>query len=180
MSLASAFVGIRATKIRPSPDDCLSLRRRRFVRSAESGGDQGSTTSSPLDRPLLAVVDAAALTGFAAVGKASHTGPNDAIEVSAVLQTAFPFLLAWFATSPLTGVYKETDKNQNLALTTMKQVVIGWVVAVPLGCALRGVIKGYVPPTSFIVVTLIATLVILTLSRLLFSIIDDFFVEMVN
>ena len=180
MSSTRAFAGIRsARRSCPLCDGSLTLRQP-SVRFAESGEDQGLSSSTPLDRPLLALVDAAALTGFAAVGKASHSGPNGAIELSAVLQTAFPFLLAWFATSPLTRVYKETDKSQNLALATVKQVLLGWVVAIPLGCALRGLIKGYVPPTSFIVVTLIATLVILTLSRLLFAIAEDFFVEMVN
>lgn len=137
--------------------------------------------ASPLDRPLLAVVDAASLVGFAAVGKASHSGPNGSLDMAAVLQTALPFLAAWFVTSPLTGVYKETDdKNKNLALSTAQQVLVGWAVAIPLGCALRGVIKGYVPPTSFVIVTLIATLIILSVSRIVFALLEDFFVELVN
>ena len=177
-----AFVGIGATTRRGSISSQGSPELRQpSVRFAESGEDQGlSSVSSPFDRPLLALADAAALTGFAAVGKASHSGPNGAIELSAVLQTALPFLISWFATSPLTEVYKESERSENLALATVKQLVLGWAVAIPLGCVLRGFIKGYVPPTSFIVVTLIATLVILTVSRILFAIAEDFFVEMVN
>jgi hypothetical protein len=59
------------------------------------------------------------------------------------------------------------------------KVVKGWAIAVPLGIALRGVIKGYMPPTPFIVVTLISTLVILFCVRLLFVILEDIFVEVV-
>ena len=43
-----------------------------------------------------------------------------------------------------------------------------------------GVIKGYVPPVSFAVVTMIATLVIVGGARVLFAFAEDFFVEMVN
>ena len=88
-------------------------------------------------------------------------------------------MVAWLATSPLTGVYRETDKDQSLVQATVQQVVLGWIVAIPLGCVFRGLIKGYVPPTSFVIVTLIATLVILSLSRLLFAFVEDFFVEFV-
>ena len=56
----------------------------------------------------------------------------------------------------------------------------GWIVAIPIGIALRGVIKGYVPPVSFAVVTMIATLVIVGGARVLFAFAEDFFVEMVN
>lgn len=137
-----------------------------------------SSLATPLHRPVLALVDAAALTGFAAVGKASH-GADGALDVLAVLSTALPFLLAWFATSPLTGVYQDTDKSRSLVTANARQVVPGWAVAVPLGCLLRGVLKGYVPPVSFVVVTLIATLVILVLARISFAVVEDFFVEFV-
>lgn len=151
----------------------------------DSGGEgflMTTTTATPLDRPLLAAVDAAALLGFAAVGKASHSTTDGSLDVFAVLSVALPFLLAWFATSPLTGVYQPTPKtlDSNLAVTTVRQVAPGWAVAIPLGCVLRGLIKGYVPPTAFVIVTLIATLVILTLARLAFAFVEDFFVELVN
>ena len=54
------------------------------------------------------------------------------------------------------------------------------MVAIPLGIVLRGVIKGYVPPVPFMVVTLISTLVILAGVRVVFSVAEDFFVELVN
>jgi hypothetical protein len=145
--------------------------------------------TTPLDRPVLALVDTAALVGFAAVGKASHNS-DGTIQVAAVLQTALPFLAAWFMTSPFTSVYNNnnnkttkdggSDDSNNLVITTIQQVVKGWIVAIPLGCALRGILKGYLPPTSFVIVTLIATLIILSMARILFTVVEDVFVELVN
>jgi len=52
------------------------------------------------------------------------------------------------------------------------------VIAVPLGCALRGIIKGYVPPVPFVIVTLIATLVILSIGRSAYTALSELYVEM--
>jgi len=142
-----------------------------------SAGDVKFCT--PLDRPLLAMVDSIGLVGFAAIGKSSHSD-DGSVDLIAVLVTALPFLTAWLATSPLTGVYSPDDRENNVLLSTAIKVGKGWILAIPLGIALRGVIKGYVPPVPFIIVTLISTLVILAGARILFSVAEDFFVELVN
>eukprot|EP00565_Helicotheca_tamesis_P001737 CAMPEP_0185739412 /NCGR_PEP_ID=MMETSP1171-20130828/35405_1 /TAXON_ID=374046 /ORGANISM="Helicotheca tamensis, Strain CCMP826" /LENGTH=88 /DNA_ID=CAMNT_0028410975 /DNA_START=370 /DNA_END=633 /DNA_ORIENTATION=+ len=61
--------------------------------------------SSPLDRPVLSLIDAASIFIFAAVGKASHSA-DGSLDFAAVLLTALPFLLSWFVVSPLVGCYK--------------------------------------------------------------------------
>ncbi|CAB9496677.1 Protein of unknown function (DUF3054) [Seminavis robusta] len=134
------------------------------------------TLSSPLNDPALATLDVVALLGFAAIGKASHA-PDGSIDLGAVLVTAFPFLTAWLATSPLTGIYSDldfgnTDNNNkgDVAKGALIQTAKGWALAIPLGCALRGVIKGYVPPLPFVIVTLVATLVILGTVRALYAV----------
>ena len=91
-----------------------STTRNAALSSEDTGGSQqpqqeDSSSSSPLDRPVLAALDAAALTTFAAVGKASHSAADGSLDIVAVAVTAAPFLLAWFATSPLTGVYNKQD-----------------------------------------------------------------------
>ena len=136
---------------------------------------------TPIDRPLLAVIDTISLIVFAAIGKSSHSANGD-LDIFAVMLTAFPFVTAWLSTSPLTQVYSpdDTSDESNIIASTGMKVVKGWAVAVPLGIALRGAIKGYVPPTPFIIVTLISTLVILVGVRVLFAIAEDVFVEMVN
>ena len=147
--------------------------------SSSSSGLQ--TFYTPLNRPLLAIIDTISLIVFAAIGKSSH-GANGDLDIFAVLLTAFPFVTAWLSTSPLTGVYSpdDTSDESNVIVSTGLKVVKGWAVAVPLGIVLRGVIKGYIPPTPFIIVTLISTLVILVGARVLFAVAEDVFVEMVN
>jgi Protein of unknown function (DUF3054) len=127
-----------------------------------------------LDRPLLAILDLVALLVFAAIGKASHAagdGTSLVQEASAVALTALPFILSWFATSFVTGVYQtiEKDDDDNWLTSSWKQTAKGWIVAVPLGCVGRGLIKGYVPPVPFVIVTMIATLVILGLTRMAYN-----------
>lgn len=124
--------------------------------------------ATPLDKPAKAAVDGVALITFAAIGKSSHA-PDGSIDVAATLAVAAPFLLSWFATSPLTTVYEEVSGLSSVALQTAR----GWIVAIPLGIALRGFLKGYVPPTSFIVVTMVATLVILALARVVFTLVEE-------
>mmetsp|Transcript_2029 Transcript_2029/g.4595 ORF Transcript_2029/g.4595 Transcript_2029/m.4595 type:complete len:234 (-) Transcript_2029:350-1051(-) len=139
------------------------------------------TVYTPLERPVLAVIDTLALIVFAAVGKSSHS-PDGSLDVAAVMVTAFPFIASWIVTSPLTGVYSPDERGEevNLVRSTVVKVGKGWALAVPLGIVLRGVIKGYIPPVSFMVVTLISTLVILGGARILFSVAEDFFVEFVS
>lgn len=132
-----------------------------------------SLSSSPFNRPLLTALDVASLTAFAVVGKASHA-PDGSVDAAAVALTAAPFVVAWLGTSPWTGVYQSLGLNENdnlrqVAVAALVQTVQGWALAVPLGCVLRGVIKGYVPPVPFVMVTLVATLVILGGTRTLYA-----------
>ena len=134
-------------------------------------------SSSLLDKPILAAIDFASLVIFAGVGKASHSA-DGSLDIQGVFTTAFPFLAAWFATSPLTGVYRNTnsgdgDNDGGGILEAGKLAAKGWIVAIPLGCVLRGVIKGYVPPLPFVIVTMIVTLVILGGTRMIYSLVED-------
>lgn len=158
-----------------------SLRMTLSEEESSGTSSSNSLVSSPLDRPLLAGLDLVSLTAFAAIGKASHA-PDGSLDLAAVAVTAAPFVAAWFATAPLTGVYQRLDddtqkpnsKNvEDVALASAVQTAKGWALAVPLGCALRGVIKGYVPPLPFVIVTLIATLVILGGTRALYAVAED-------
>ena len=141
---------------------------------SQEDSDTGSSMSTPLSEPALAALDIVALIGFAAVGKASHA-PDGSVDIAAVLVTGFPFVFSWLLTSPLTGVYQDLQLTKSSASTVdiardaLVQTAKGWALAVPLGCALRGIIKGYVPPVPFVVVTLIATLVILGGVRVIYA-----------
>ena len=148
--------------------------KKRTIQMSLSSNDDG-ISSSPLDRPVLSLMDTAAILTFAAVGKASHTA-DGSIDVFAVLVTAFPFLVSWFLVSPLLGCFtpSATADLKQAVLTTGK----GWIVAVPLGCVLRGLIKGYIPPLPFVIVTMIATLVILSIGRAAYTALAELYVEM--
>ena len=163
----------------------LSLTKNTDTTTTTQTSKSSSSWSTPLDRPVLAGVDLLSILIFASVGKASHAA-NGELDPLSILGTAAPFVISWFLTSPLSGVYDPRAKNcpsssdQNVVVSELQTTAKGWILSVPLGIVLRGVIKGYVPPIPFIIVTLIATLVILTGSRVLFSVVEDFFVEMVN
>mmetsp|Transcript_1891 Transcript_1891/g.5002 ORF Transcript_1891/g.5002 Transcript_1891/m.5002 type:complete len:167 (-) Transcript_1891:514-1014(-) len=132
--------------------------------------------SSPLDRPVLSAIDAASLLVFAGIGKASHSAVDGSIDPLAVLATAFPFLLSWFLVAPLVGSYKPGATRD--VSSAAVQSARAWIIAVPLGCVLRGVIKGYVPPLPFVLVTMISTLVILSAGRVGYTVLSELYVEM--
>ena len=132
--------------------------------------------SSPLDRPILSAIDATALFIFAGIGKASHSAVDGSLDVFAVLVTAFPFLVSWFLIAPLVGSY--TPEATRDVKSAVIQTAKGWALAVPMGCLLRGVIKGYVPPIPFVIVTLISTLVILSAGRAGYTFLTELYVEM--
>jgi hypothetical protein len=78
------------------------------------------------------ISDAVALLVFVAIGTANHGNDLTFLEVGA---TAAPLLVAWFAMSLATRLYREdTDGWRRLALT--------WVVAVPVAVLLRSVLRG--------------------------------------
>ena len=170
-----ALTSRKSARPRASPS---ALRAADGDGSGSNPAEIDGRTYNPLDRPLLAAVDAAALVVFAAIGKSSHS-PDGALDIGAVLVTALPFVAAWLSLSPLTGVYSPDDRDENFLTEVASKVARGWAASVPVGIALRGAIKGYVPPLPFVVVTLISTLAILVASRLLFGILEDFFVELV-
>jgi Protein of unknown function (DUF3054) len=134
--------------------------------------------SSKFSSPWLGIVDIVMLFIFAATGRASHVD-GSSLDVVATLYTAAPFIVAWFLTAPWTKVYQENAPDklldapasyQDVVVVAATQTLRGWVVAMPLGCVLRGVVKGYVPPLPFVVVTLVATLVLLTAARVVYAV----------
>jgi hypothetical protein len=121
--------------------------------------------STPFDKPGLAILDFLSIFLFAAVGKASHNN-DGSLDIAAILTTAFPFLFAWYTTSPLTKVYGNDAEGS--IIQASKLAAKGWMVAIPLGICFRGILKGYVPPLPFVIVTMITTLIVLAGSRMIY------------
>ena len=110
-------------------------------------------------RPVLAAGDAAVFVVFAAIGRGSHeTDTGNAIT------TAAPFLAAWAALAPPLGAYP-TGASKS-AEQAAKTPLLAWLVAVPCGCALRGLLQQRVPAAPFWLIALIATLGLLEAWRL--------------
>jgi hypothetical protein len=144
-----------------------SLSNESSSASSSSSSPPKSSSSSPLDKPVLAVLDLVVLLVFAGIGKASHAS-DGSLDLLAIGITAFPFIVSWFATSFFTGVYgpiDDDDDEQWLQSSSFQQTLQGWIVAIPLGCVGRGLIKGYIPPAPFVIVTMVATLVMLGATR---------------
>ncbi|KAJ9508160.1 hypothetical protein QJQ45_021575 [Haematococcus lacustris] len=118
--------------------------------------DRGADNFNYSKALTLAGGDAVALLLFAAAGRINHGGVLD-WETGL---TALPFLLGWFATAPFLGGFGPEAQGSKVPAATLVAAKC-WAVATPLGLALRGLSKGYVPPTPFIIVSFVATAVLL-------------------
>jgi ABC-type antimicrobial peptide transport system permease subunit len=97
---------------------------------------------------------------FALIGRSNH---NEGFDILSTLGTALPFVLSWALLSPLLGAYTGAATKAKSAI--LSGILPAWAISVPTGIAIRGALKGYVPPTPFIIVTLVSTLVLLYGSR---------------
>ena len=116
----------------------------------------------------LLPLDFASILLFAFIGTSSH---NSASDYLAVLAVAVPFLISWFITTPFLGLYSQDATSDKIR--AFKTAAKGWIVAIPLGCVLRGLIKGYVPPLPFVIVTMIATLVVIGGTRVAYTAVSE-------
>ncbi len=69
-------------------------------------------------------------------------------------------LAGWFPAAFLLGSYGKAAQGSSVPAAAA-QAAKTWAAGIPVGLALRGLSKGYVPPTPFIIVTLVATAVLL-------------------
>jgi Protein of unknown function (DUF3054) len=178
-SFASRWVAMAAS---PLPTDqqqpeATSLITATSTTATTNDKEPAAAMSSIGTTFILGVVDLVMLLVFAATGRASHVD-GASLDIVATLYTAAPFVTAWFLAAPWTGVYQENPHKQldatasypDVAMAATTQTLRGWVVAMPLGCVIRGVVKGYVPPLPFVVVTLVATFVLLSAGRVVYAV----------
>jgi hypothetical protein len=148
---------------RPAPPPGLRLER------VERLGDEAWSGVARVDRgggaepgalarvALLAAGDAAALLAFAAVGRASH---GEALAPGALLATAGPFLVGWFAAAVATGAFGPAARGGAVG-PALGAAARAWAAGVPAALALRALSRGYLPDTSFVIVSFVATGVLL-------------------
>jgi len=111
----------------------------------------------------LALGDFAALVTFAAIGRNNH---DEGVNLVDVLNTAAPFLFSWFALSPFLGAYNR--KSTSSVKSVFTGIIPGWLASITLALSIRGLIRASIPPTPFIIVSAVATFVLLTAWRILY------------
>mmetsp|Transcript_26847 Transcript_26847/g.25706 ORF Transcript_26847/g.25706 Transcript_26847/m.25706 type:complete len:274 (+) Transcript_26847:199-1020(+) len=116
-----------------------------------------------INRSGLAVGDVGALLVFAGVGRSSH---GEGFDLISMLSTAAPFIGSWLLISPFLGSF--TRQATSSKGVVFKEIIPGWLVSMPVAIGIRGLLKGAVPPTPFIIVTMISTFVFLSIWRLIY------------
>jgi hypothetical protein len=144
-----------------NPD--LQLRKVEKLGSASIEGvakveRSDDNTAASLPRALaLAAGDTAALLLFATIGRFNH---HEALTLAGSFETAAPFLIGWFATAPFLGGFSKKAQGGDVG-AAVGAAAKSWAAAIPLGIVIRSVLRGYTPDKAFIIVSFVATAVML-------------------
>ena len=98
---------------------------------------------------ILATGDIASLTIFATIGRASH---HEALSVLDSLGTAAPFILGWVGASSLLGGY-----SKNAVEAPLRTAATAWITGIPAGLVVRSLLKGHLPETTFVAISMAFT-----------------------
>lgn len=121
--------------------------------------DRGDSEALPptVKTGILVLGDAASLMLFATVGRMNHGEP---LGLAAIMGTALPFLTGWLLTAPFLGGYGKEARGGDVG-AALGSTAKCWIAAVPVGLVIRSVIRGYVPETPFIIVSMASTAILL-------------------
>ena len=116
-----------------------------------------------INRPLLAIGDILSFILFALIGRTQHGEVGNIFDV---VTTTFPFLITWLIISPLFGAYSRqaTSSIGALPLAVIPSLLLSTIG----GVGIRSLIKGYIPPMAFGIVTLLVTSVLIISWRSLY------------
>ena len=105
----------------------------------------------------LVVGDTLVFLLFALIGRQQHaTGKAFGIfdNIIELFVIAAPFLIGWFLVAPFFGMYRRGLELHPRKM--MQRTILAWVVAWPVGLALRGIFVDHaMPPIAFALVTLL-------------------------
>ncbi|XP_010520793.1 PREDICTED: uncharacterized protein LOC104799830 [Tarenaya hassleriana] len=137
--------------------------------------DKPSSSSSVISKwgrvALLAGGDVLALLLFSAIGRFNHGLPLFSFDI---LHTADPFIAGWFLSAYFLGGYAEDGRGMKGRSKAVIAAAKSWIAGVPLGLVIRSATSGHIPPSSFILVTMGSTAVLLIGWRaLLFSVLPN-------
>jgi len=106
---------------------------------------------------LLVGGDLAFLLLFIAIGRNNH---GESLDITSVFSTAAPFLLGWFGAADIQRAFGKEAQGGDVKAAAKKAGVV-WATGIPVGIFVRSAQRGYLPDTSFVIVTLAVTLVFL-------------------
>lgn len=115
---------------------------------------------------LLAGGDILCLLVFSAIGRFSHGFPVLDFET---FRTADPFIAGWFLGAYFLGGYGDDGKGVNGTSNAIVAAAKSWAVGIPLGIIIRAATSGHIPSTTFMLVTMGSTGVLLIGWRALVS-----------
>lgn len=146
--------------IEPDPVKVVQVEDRDKAWAGVAAVDSGADTSdSKFQYGLqLASGDIAALLLFAAIGRANHE--EGGLVSLALLGTAFPFVSGWFLTAPLTDAFGDDARSKEVG-TAAGAAAKAWIIAMPVALLIRSLFKGELPPQPFVIVSMVATGVLL-------------------
>ena len=127
------------------------------VAAVERTSKDGEEPTSLTKAIKLGAGDTLALLIFATIGRVSH---HEALTLATSFETALPFLVGWFATAPLLGGFGKEAQGGNVG-SAVGAAAKSWIVAVPVSIVIRSLLRGYVPDKAFIIVSFVATAVLL-------------------
>ncbi|XP_058080503.1 uncharacterized protein LOC131228679 [Magnolia sinica] len=107
---------------------------------------------------LLAGGDVLVLLLFAAIGRYNHGFPVLDLET---LHTADPFIAGWFLAAYFLGGYGDDGKGINGSNKAIIATAKSWAVGIPLGLIIRVATSGHIPSSSFVLVSMGSTAVLL-------------------
>jgi hypothetical protein len=108
-------------------------------------------------------LDTDSIAGVASVERTSKSGDvshHEALTLATSFETALPFLVGWFATAPFLGGFGKEAQGGNVG-SAVGAAAKSWIVAVPISIVIRSLLRGYVPDKAFIIVSFVATAVLL-------------------
>ena len=138
---------------RPIPQGLKLERVERLEDDAWAGVasvDRGTQGLGFKDVLIVAGGDIGALMTFATIGRLSH---GESLSIVESLGTAAPFIIGWVGASlVLTGGY-----GKNAVTSPLKTAAQTWLTGIPAGLVIRSLLKGHLPETTFIMVSMAFT-----------------------
>jgi hypothetical protein len=113
---------------------------------------------------ILIIGDIIILFLFSMLGRMAH---QQSLELWAVSETTAPFVIGWLVAAVLVGALK--PENLTTIRGTLHKAVLAWLIGVPLGLLIRALILQRWFHWSFILITMVGTLVMIVAWRMAYT-----------